>query len=267
MKKQLLTFGAIIITTLTILTLTGADFKGTSERFLAQLVSSLSKEKSTDMDPYDQRESTEKLIQEAKDGKNPVKETSNKKVTIKDPYDDRTSSVKTSALKDAGQRQVNPKIVKIEQETIPPHQPKEDQKTVIESDYRVTPLTSEETREVLEKVEVLVCFEDYIKPGASDNNPDEVRRWQEFLNTYMKSTLDVSGVYNEATQNAVKDFQQRHYDFVIAPWVPPLQPRTTGYIYKTTRSMANYIIGCPESEIFLEDPGIWYSHLEQEIML
>jgi hypothetical protein len=132
------------------------------------------------------------------------------------------------------------------------------------NDYRVDEETSEETLEILESISVDSCFSEYIRPRTPFNDVNEVRKWQNFLNDYMGEDLRVTGIYNQATQQAVEDFQVRYSEFVLEPWG---LEEPTSFIYKTTRSMANYIIGCPEGEIFLDDLGVNYSHLEQGIKL
>lgn len=100
-----------------------------------------------------------------------------------------------------------------------------------------------------------VAFEKYHRKGDKNG---EVARIQEFLNEYMNAGLKVDGVYGNATVKAVHVFQDKYFDHVIKPWTPPLSPKTTGRWYKTTRMMANELINCPESKVFLEDPKIEY---------
>jgi hypothetical protein len=100
-----------------------------------------------------------------------------------------------------------------------------------------------------------VAFEKYHRKG---DRGGEVARIQEFLNEYMNANLKVDGVYGDATVKAVHAFQQKYFDHVIKPWVPPLLSKTTGRWYKTTKMMANELINCPEPEVFLEDSGLMY---------
>lgn len=100
-----------------------------------------------------------------------------------------------------------------------------------------------------------VQFENHYKRGDKGG---EIPKIQEFLNEHMNAGLKVDGIYGNATTKAVHAFQQKYFQQIISPWVPPLKPLTTGRWYKTTKMMANEIIDCPEEEVFLEDPKIMY---------
>ena len=78
---------------------------------------------------------------------------------------------------------------------------------------------------------------EFIKFG-DNNNSDEVRKLQEFLNDFEGATLDVNGVYDEATFAAVVVFQNKYNRDVLSPW--GLQT-DTGYVYLTTRKKINEI--------------------------
>ncbi len=98
-------------------------------------------------------------------------------------------------------------------------------------------------------------FTEYHRKGDSGG---EIARIQEFLNEEMDAGLIVDGIYGSTTAKAVGDFQQKYFEQIITPWVPPFLPRVTHRWYKSTRMMANELIGCPETEVYLEDPGIMY---------
>lgn len=76
-----------------------------------------------------------------------------------------------------------------------------------------------------------------ITPGRN-NNPAEVIRLQEFLNSFEGYNLELTGVYDVATQNAVGNFQEKYDDNVLAPW--GLDSRTLN-VYYTTRKTVNEI--------------------------
>jgi hypothetical protein len=58
---------------------------------------------------------------------------------------------------------------------------------------------------------------DYLSLAGS-NNPVEVTKLQQFLNTYEGFNLAITGVYDEATFNAVKAFQAKYINETMAPW-------------------------------------------------
>lgn len=88
---------------------------------------------------------------------------------------------------------------------------------------------------------------EYIKYGA-DNNPVEVKKLQSFLNEYLGISLALSGVYDEQTYNAVKQFQLLMKYDILAPWVDngclPAEDIATGYVYRTTKWAINNMF-CP----------------------
>jgi hypothetical protein len=87
----------------------------------------------------------------------------------------------------------------------------------------------------------------FIKLGAS-NDPEEVKKLQSFLNGYLGLALPVSGIYDEITYNAVKQFQLLLKNEVLAPWVAinclPSENIATGYVYRTTKWAINNMF-CP----------------------
>ena len=88
----------------------------------------------------------------------------------------------------------------------------------------------------------------YIKLGA-DNDPEEVKKLESFLNEYLGVNLPINGIYEEADYNAVKQFQLLLKDDVLAPWVAvgclPTIDTPTGYVYRTTKWTINNFF-CPE---------------------
>jgi len=86
-----------------------------------------------------------------------------------------------------------------------------------------------------------VCEEyllDYIKFGEN-NNPNEVLKLQIFLRDFEGFTnIPITGVYDQATFDAVSVFQERYREDILSPWA---LPSDTGYVYYTTRKKINEI--------------------------
>ncbi|MBI5817029.1 MAG: hypothetical protein HZB09_01235 [Candidatus Yonathbacteria bacterium] len=78
----------------------------------------------------------------------------------------------------------------------------------------------------------------YLKKGA-DNDPREVKNLQAFLRGVEKdTTVEVNGVFDDATYNAVSNFQAKYKDDVLTPWGVNTP---TGYVYITTKRKINEI--------------------------
>jgi len=71
------------------------------------------------------------------------------------------------------------------------------------------------------------------------NDPANVARLQVFLNIYEGSNLAVTGVFDEATFQAVEAFQLKYKDDILTPWGIN-QP--TGYVYIRTLGKINQIL-------------------------
>ena len=71
-----------------------------------------------------------------------------------------------------------------------------------------------------------------------DNNPDEVRKLQYFLNTYEKAGLAVNGDFDLVTEEAVKAMQAKYTEEILAPW-GVTEP--TGIVYVTTTRHINTV--------------------------
>lgn len=80
-------------------------------------------------------------------------------------------------------------------------------------------------------------IKEYIAYGAN-NNAEEVRKLQIFLNKHMGESIPVTGFYGDITLNAVKRFQEKYADEILRPWGIA---EATGYVYKTTQRMINVI--------------------------
>ncbi|HYF12852.1 MAG TPA: peptidoglycan-binding domain-containing protein [Candidatus Paceibacterota bacterium] len=81
----------------------------------------------------------------------------------------------------------------------------------------------------------------YLRMG-DNNDPEEVKKLQTFLNQHMNENLPVTGYFGIMTYDAVRRFQQKYTLDVLKPWqdaglMDSLTP--TGYVYKTTQRMIN----------------------------
>ena len=70
------------------------------------------------------------------------------------------------------------------------------------------------------------------------NDPAEVAKLQEFLNTYEGEQLSVSSSYGAADEAAVRRFQDKYRDDILTPWG---NRHSTGYVFKTTRTKINQL--------------------------
>ncbi len=88
-----------------------------------------------------------------------------------------------------------------------------------------------------------IYLNDYLKMGAN-NDKEEVKKLQQFLNTYMGSTLLVDGIFGGKTFASVKAFQAKEKDLVLNPWknYGNKTGKPTGYVYKTTKTRINNIM-------------------------
>ncbi|MEN9621878.1 MAG: hypothetical protein RLZZ67_312 [Candidatus Parcubacteria bacterium] len=78
----------------------------------------------------------------------------------------------------------------------------------------------------------------FLRKGI-DNNPNEVRKLQYFLNTYEGANLAIDGDFNGATEAAVIALQTKHSDEILAPWGVTTAP--TGIVYITTARYINKV--------------------------
>jgi len=95
-----------------------------------------------------------------------------------------------------------------------------------------------------------VYLKGYIKFGGQ-NDSDQVKKLQVFLNNYMGEHLDVTGIYDQSTRDAVNRFQVKYWQDVLAPWVPfglVTDHTPTGYVYKTTMHKIN-TLNCPSLDL------------------
>ena len=78
----------------------------------------------------------------------------------------------------------------------------------------------------------------FMKLGDVNNDPIEVKKLQVFLNEFEGAKLDVSGIYDIKTRDAVDAFQNKYKLDVLDPWG---HKAPTGYVYLTTRKQVNEI--------------------------
>ncbi len=86
----------------------------------------------------------------------------------------------------------------------------------------------------------------YLRYGAK-NNPEDVKKLQEFLNKYEGENLPVTGVFGKLTRDAVIRFQQKYGEQILKPWISAghkNMDKGTGYVYKTTTRWINNMY-CP----------------------
>ena len=90
----------------------------------------------------------------------------------------------------------------------------------------------------------------YMKIGQ-ENNVEEVKALQTFLNTKMNAGLPVTGFFGPLTFQAVKNFQTQYKEEILKPWVEAglmTDMTATGYVYKTTLYAINKML-CPEATL------------------
>lgn len=93
----------------------------------------------------------------------------------------------------------------------------------------------------------------YLKKGA-DNDPAQVKNLQAFLRGVEKdTTVEVNGVFNDATYNAVSKFQSKYKDDVLTPWGVDAP---TGYVYITTKRKINEIFCSTKIALTKEEEAI-----------
>lgn len=86
----------------------------------------------------------------------------------------------------------------------------------------------------------------YLKLGE-ENNAEEVKKLQIFLNQFFEVQNPVTGIFGPITFDMVKKFQAHQEAATLIPWKNAGLPTDgpTGYVYKTTKRWIN-ILKCPE---------------------
>jgi len=95
---------------------------------------------------------------------------------------------------------------------------------------------------------------EYITFGGK-NNPEEVKKLQQFLNEYEGEKLAVDGTYDTDDLEAVKRFQAKYLDQIMAPW-GVYEP--TGKVFRTTTAKINLLMcskqrSCPYFKSYLKE--------------
>lgn len=84
----------------------------------------------------------------------------------------------------------------------------------------------------------------YMKYGRKNNDPENVKKLQQFLNDKIGSGLEINGNFGPATKRAVKKFQMKFHDEILKPWIdagfsPRFLENGTGFVYITTKRAIN----------------------------
>lgn len=95
-------------------------------------------------------------------------------------------------------------------------------------------------------------FTQYLIKGDRDGSKGitEVNKIQKFLNQYLGISIPIDGAFDSLTDSAVKSFQGKYVPNIIIPWEIS---GPTGWWYQSTRSYANYLTGCSEGVVRLDN--------------
>ena len=89
-----------------------------------------------------------------------------------------------------------------------------------------------------------IYLEKFLRRGYK-NDPEQVKKVQQFLNDYFKLNIPVTGFFGPQTDAAVKKFQLEFAGDILKPWN---LKAPTGIVYITTTTKINKIM-CPELDI------------------
>ncbi len=89
---------------------------------------------------------------------------------------------------------------------------------------------TEETEETMISCQVPIYLTRLVSFGAN-NNPEDVKLLQRFLNTYEGYNLPVTGIYSATDKNAVIEWQEKYAEDILAPWGIT---EGTGYVFTTS---------------------------------
>jgi len=76
----------------------------------------------------------------------------------------------------------------------------------------------------------------YMRMEKKNNDPAEVKKLQQFLNAELHLNLPLTGIFDAATDKAVRDFQSAHTEQILTPWH---LEGPTGFVYLTTQRWIN----------------------------
>lgn len=77
------------------------------------------------------------------------------------------------------------------------------------------------------------------------NDTESVKKLQQFLNEHISAGLTESGVFDSATENALKAFQLKYASTILTPWG---LTAATGVLHTTTRTQINNLM-CPDLKL------------------
>ncbi len=89
---------------------------------------------------------------------------------------------------------------------------------------------TEETEETIISCQVPIYLTRPVSFGAN-NNPEDVKLLQRFLNTYEGYNLPVTGIYSATDKNAVIEWQEKYAEDILIPWGIT---EGTGYVFTTS---------------------------------
>ena len=92
-----------------------------------------------------------------------------------------------------------------------------------------------------------IYLNDFLHIDSPNNDKMEIVKLQAFLKQFVDPDLEVTGVFDQATFDAVWDFQLQYADQIIGPWANVgllNDSQATGYVYKTTQRQINLLV-CP----------------------
>ena len=90
----------------------------------------------------------------------------------------------------------------------------------------------------------------HVRLGSKKNNPEQVKKLQEFLNKEMNVNLPLTGFYGPLTFAQAKAFQAKYSDEILKPWG---LTSPTGLVYLSTLRQINNV-ECPD--ILAELPAL-----------
>ncbi len=93
---------------------------------------------------------------------------------------------------------------------------------------------------------------DYLKLGG-ENNPSQVTKLQAFLKNVEKLNVDVTGIFDAKTENAVKAFQEKYAASILGPWSAS---QASGFVYITTTKKLNELACASQFTLSAEESAI-----------